>query len=1057
MLKRNFLIDYSQTMDQWDDSVSPFDSGEPQAVPRRRGQDPLRRDYGSLYMPHDGRWNPPAAGLVRIDGRPQAPNALISKYYYKTQQYGGRSLAAGGEPPTYTPENSNPEPSSVSPTERHGAGSDAYILAGGYDELSTYGFIHQKIRIEANRDLLPNRGELIPGLTSDVGTSPDRATIADVDAWRNWCIQNYYGREVRREGSIPRGTFHTYVEHSTTYDSPYTPREKSFSPNDRQAASVDFEYNFYINKYETGIQNEPADSQTIYPHLYTMYFEKSRQLGVNSATDVSAYEPTILNPLYNENYIYSDFVTLNRSLEEVFINSMRFESIDSFAGFAEIPVRREKAGEIDRVRYFEKWMASYNEVYNPLAGSTVSPTTLDGLQVIKDKYRNILLTVNAAQESQTYNLYKELFPMISEVKIPLAYPQFMNQPGFSLAAGPGLARPSTVARVWDGVYASRHGSSSEYVFDVNFAEIHQGGRGGGEFLSTPNNLSNGTRRTVFDLGEMFKNLGGSRSAPGGNVEFVNNFVSFRTAIGATIGEDPAGIDIETNIDEAPDDRILNVSGDVFSYEEFVEQTIEALQALTQQYLRSYVEMIEFAPAFTCPLFYRINKYQRVNGQRGARIQSVIVPQYTARKGKIFEYIDTQLKYENSYEYEVLINNIIIGSKYKFTELYLPYFLEDGSVTPNRVEYYGPSDLASRPQRSWRPPPGGDINVDGALATLEPDRYAAAGMPPARATTVLGGIDEPASLEGTGGRNPFFAEIDVVVEPSIVVVETPFIATGLPWNEDQDQSFGVGTVLDDPGISPNVRVIPYRGVDDKIMFNLETGIGQQYNVPISISSNEEQYYARLQENSDGENGPLVFYENDDPAAAFEIYRISSHPATYRDFENNMIANISTNDKLIGYRRGASVSYVDDIKPNVKYYYMFRSRDIHNHYSYPSEIYEVEMIEDAGAVYPRVRVVDPLQDQRKATPQKNLKRFLQIKPQLSQRLFNVSETFAPLSQNENASAPVTDNIALGNRAEKIWDRKFKIRLTSKKSGKKIDLNVTFKKEYSDQRSDSEEDTA
>jgi hypothetical protein len=117
----------------------------------------------------------------------------------------------------------------------------------------------------------------------------------------------------------------------------------------------------------------------------------------------------------------------------------------------------------------------------------------------------------------------------------------------------------------------------------------------------------------------------------------------------------------------------------------------------------------------------------------------------------------------------------------------------------------------------------------------------------------------------------------------------------------------------------------------------------------------------------------------------------------------------------------------------------------------------MIEDSGAIYPRVRVVDPLQDQRKATPQKNLKRFLQIKPQLSQRLFNVSETFAPLSQNENASAPVTDNIVLGYEAEKIWDRKFKIRLTSKKSGKKIDLNVTFKKEYSDQRSDSEEDTA
>ena len=132
-------------------------------------------------------------------------------------------------------------------------------------------------------------------------------------------------------------------------------------------------------------------------------------------------------------------------------------------------------------------------------------------------------------------------------------------------------------------------------------------------------------------------------------------------------------------------------------------------------------------------------------------------------------------------------------------------------------------------------------------------------------------------------------------------------------------------------------------------------------------------------------------------------------------------------------------------------MFRSIDIHGHYSYPSEIYEVELIDDSGAVYPRVRVVDPTDMQSRKTSQKNLKRFLQIKPQLSQRLFNVNETFAPLDQDENASAPVADTIALGYKEEKIWDRKFKVRLTSKKSGKKIDLNIIFKKEYSDQRSD------
>ena len=36
-----------------------------------------------------------------------------------------------------------------------------------------------------------------------------------------------------------------------------------------------------------------------------------------------------------------------------------------------------------------------------------------------------------------------------------------------------------------------------------------------------------------------------------------------------------------------------------------------------------------------------------------------------------------------------------------------------------------------------------------------------------------------------------------------------------------------------------------------------------------------------------------------------------------------------------------------------------------------------------------------------------------------------------------------IHLGNRPDPIWGKTFKVRLTSKKTGKKIDMNVTFDK--------------
>ena len=35
----------------------------------------------------------------------------------------------------------------------------------------------------------------------------------------------------------------------------------------------------------------------------------------------------------------------------------------------------------------------------------------------------------------------------------------------------------------------------------------------------------------------------------------------------------------------------------------------------------------------------------------------------------------------------------------------------------------------------------------------------------------------------------------------------------------------------------------------------------------------------------------------------------------------------------------------------------------------------------------------------------------------------------------------NVTFGNAEESIWDKQFKIRLTSKKTGRKIDLNITY----------------
>ena len=51
---------------------------------------------------------------------------------------------------------------------------------------------------------------------------------------------------------------------------------------------------------------------------------------------------------------------------------------------------------------------------------------------------------------------------------------------------------------------------------------------------------------------------------------------------------------------------------------------------------------------------------------------------------------------------------------------------------------------------------------------------------------------------------------------------------------------------------------------------------------------------------------------------------------------------------------------------------------------------------------------------------------------------------IDYSDLASSQITI-MTLGNADDTMWNKTFKIRLTSKKTGKKVDLNVTYKYEY------------
>jgi hypothetical protein len=306
---------------------------------------------------------------------------------------------------------------------------------------------------------------------------------------------------------------------------------------------------------------------------------------------------------------------------------------------------------------------------------------------------------------------------------------------------------------------------------------------------------------------------------------------------------------------------------------------------------------------------------------------------------------------------------------------------------------------------------------------------------------VGGISEDVEDPKPDPPCDYCISITAQVSPSIKVIELPYLAGPLT-----DYSFQRGTILDDPGMPPEVDFIPYRGINNKILLNLQGGIGERYWTPIVFSAREQEYVDRIREMNPNTDDPTILYENDDPSVEFEIYRMDTKPRSYKEVSRipGGPTRVATQSKLTGNRKLPSTSFVDEIESNKKYYYILRSLDIHGHASYPTEIYEVELVDNEGAVYPEVRSY-PLPATTQPTPLKKMRRFIQVRLQSAQLIFNAAAAAAGLTAAEKQTVPSEENLPLGVRDKSVWGRKFKIRLTSSKTGKKIDLNLNFKKSY------------
>ena len=251
------------------------------------------------------------------------------------------------------------------------------------------------------------------------------------------------------------------------------------------------------------------------------------------------------------------------------------------------------------------------------------------------------------------------------------------------------------------------------------------------------------------------------------------------------------------------------------------------------------------------------------------------------------------------------------------------------------------------------------------------------------------------------------------------------------------------LLDAAPLPPNVELVPYKGVFTEFLINLSGNSGDIEEMPVIITDADADFYKKYREARGLDEDAPIRFANDDASGRFEIYRTDVAPKSYEDFRTNLNA-------IIGAVDVASASMKSKVETNRKYYYTFRAIDQHDNRSNPTPVYQVEIVENNGMMFFISSVYQFPTMEDKTTHTRTFQRFLKINPNMIQSLVNMEETF-PIDtgpQQPPSAYDCSSEVILGKAEQSVWTKNFKLRVTSKHTGRKFDINLTCKTQYNKQ---------
>jgi hypothetical protein len=359
------------------------------------------------------------------------------------------------------------------------------------------------------------------------------------------------------------------------------------------------------------------------------------------------------------------------------------------------------------------------------------------------------------------------------------------------------------------------------------------------------------------------------------------------------------------------------------------------------------------------MFYEIEK-----SKHGQIVQRFFIAAPTNLSGEAsIEYIDSQIKLNEGYDYTIYTYVIVVGNEYQYQDIQ--------GETINLVDRYFPTP-------------------EGATKTQIID----------------------VELASSTQKRPPVATIYTINKPKIKLLKIPYIKLPTLYTADA------------PPLYPNMEIFPYQNINNKLLFLFSQYVGEREDVPIPILPGDEELFNKAK-SAQGTSSEIIF-KSDEPDYTYQIFRLEKHPIDWSDFSTALRKEMAPDKK----------DFIDNVSPNKKYYYMFRSTDRHGYVSNPSPIFEVELIDDSGAIYLSNKIVD-FTEKTSREKTKSMKKYVHIVPTIKQSNLSAPEA----ASIYDAESKQDQDVILGPLFGRPRAKKFKVRITSKSSGKMFDLNLNF----------------